>query len=54
MEKLDKDKVEQMRLQAYLKAENAKLRADLDYIQIMSGIEIPTETAGGEGNERMV
>ncbi len=59
MEKLDKEKVEQMRVQAYLRAENARLRADLDYIQIMSGIEIPTEMAtematGGEVNERMV
>lgn len=43
MQKIDKETVREMQERARLAAENAKLRADLDYIQIMTGVEIPTD-----------
>ena len=54
MKTASKNEMDIERKQNVLASENAKLRADLDYIQIMSGIEIPTDTTGGQGNERMV
>lgn len=48
MTTLNEREVENERKQNVLASENAKLRADLDYLQIMSGIEIPDDTVGGE------
>ncbi len=52
MQKLDKKDVEQRQAIERLAAENAQLRADLDYMQIMTGVTIPT--AEEDINERMV
>ncbi len=55
MQKISREEVKRQQEQNRLAAENAKLRADLDYIQIMTGVEIPTdEEGGGAVNERMV
>ena len=43
MQKIDKKEVERIRKLDSLTAENAQLRADLDYIQIMTGVEIPAD-----------
>ena len=52
MLKISKADIEKERKLNLLSAENAQLRADLDYIQIMTGVEIPTTKE--EHNEEMV
>lgn len=54
MQKIGKQEVKRQQEQNRLAAENAKLRADLDYIQIMTGVEIPTDTNGGGINDERV
>ena len=42
MQKIDKNKIKSEMELNLLRSQNAQLRADLDYIQIMTGVEIPT------------
>ena len=42
MQKIDKNEIKREMELNLLRSQNAKLRADLDYIQIMTGVEIPT------------
>ena len=43
MQKIDKNEIKRVMELNLLRSQNAQLRADLDYIQIMTGVEIPTD-----------
>ena len=43
MQKIDKNEIKREMELNLLRSQNAQLRADLDYIQIMTGVEIPKE-----------
>ncbi len=48
MQKISKTEIERENALNLLRSQNAQLRADLDYIQIMTGVEIPTEEVHNE------
>ena len=43
MKRISKEEIERENALNLLRSQNAQLRADLDYIQIMTGVEIPKE-----------
>ena len=51
MEKLSKEIVEARLQIASLKSQNDKLRADLDYISLVTGAEIPEQEEAHNGEE---
>lgn len=47
MRKIDKTVVKEMQERMTLSAENAQLKADLAYVMMMTGVEIPEEEKDG-------